>query len=248
MVDVRLDGRGEGSTKVGGGRATELAYAHVRAGILSGELPPGTLLAEKDLAERLDISRTPVRQALRRLLQEDLLEVGYRRQLAVRAVSPEVRHEVFLVRAALERISVQEACQQMPIEEIDELRLLLMRQKRAIDAGDTSQLIELDEEFHQRIASGGNLPTVVRFLAHLRAFIRLMGIEALSKPGRAEAVLEEHEQIVDALEARDAKAAEAAMASHLDHTVAVLASLHDDGERKRPRRRAPARAGAGKKG
>lgn len=218
-----------------GGRATEQAYTFIRSGILSGELAPGTLLPEKELAAKLEVSRTPVRQALRRLLQEDLVEVGYRRQIAVRAVSPDTRREVFLIREALERLAVTEACRVMPVEEMDYLRLLLMRQQRASDARDMAEVIDLDEEFHQHIATGAGLPTVVKFLSHIRAFVRLMGLEAVGQPGRSASVVAEHERIVDALEKRDAEVAVAAMLEHLRHTAAVI-EKNADGQTPPPKR------------
>jgi DNA-binding GntR family transcriptional regulator len=226
----------------GGGRATERAYTHIRSGILNGDLAPGARLAEKDVASTLGISRTPVRQALRRLLQEDLVEVGYRRQITVRGVSPETRREVFMIREALERVAVTEACRVMPIEEIDYLRLLLMRQQRAADAGDSREIIDLDDEFHQRIAAGGRLPTVAKFLSHLRAFVRLMGIEAIAQPGRIGAVISEHERVVDALESRDAEVAVEAMLEHIRHTAAAI-----EGTREAPatKRRAVKKAPSG---
>jgi DNA-binding GntR family transcriptional regulator len=178
------------------------------------------------------------------------VEVGYRRQVAVRAVSAKERREVFLVREALERVAVIQACRVMPLEEIDYLRLLIMRQTRAADAGNAIEFIDLDEEFHQKIASGADLPIVVKFLNNLRAFIRLFGIEAISHSGRAKVVLAEHEKIVDALEARDEERAVDAIVSHLRDTAAALDSVERDaktarkadGRRTRTKPRHPSRS------
>ena len=207
-----------------GGRVGARAYKELRRRILRRDLPAGTVLAEAELAKTLGMSRTPVRQALHLLLQEGLVEVGPRRQMIVCRISAERRREIFLVREALERLAVAEACQVMPLEEIDHLRLLLWRQRRAADAGRPDEFIRLDEQFHLDIASGAKLEVLLRFHAQLRAFVRLMGIEAVrSHPARMAEVISEHELVVDALERRDEVAAVTALCDHLRATEAVLA-------------------------
>jgi DNA-binding GntR family transcriptional regulator len=205
-----------------GGAASNRAYDYLRTGILKGEIPVGAVLAEGTLAEKLGISRTPVREALRLLLQEELLETGPRRQLFVRSIPPEQRREIMLLREALERLAVSEAARHMPIDEIDYLRLTVMRQRRAGKAGGLEVFMDLDEEFHSRIASGASLPLLVRFLGQLRAFIRLMGGQAAVLPGRMGEVVAEHERIIDALEARDEEVAVQAMIDHLERTAAAV--------------------------
>jgi DNA-binding GntR family transcriptional regulator len=200
-----------------GGRLSERAYDHVRRGILSGELPIGSVVSDGQIAEELGMSKTPVRQALRLLAQEGLLETGRRRQLVVRGVSSEQREEILEIREALERIAVAHACRVMPIDEVDQLRVLLFRQRRAAEARDESAFIELDEEFHLAIARGAGLPTLERLLAQLRGFVRLLRLGTVRAEGHLFPVLAEHERIVDALERRDEPGALAALIDHL-HT------------------------------
>jgi len=210
------------------GQLTERAYDHVRRGILTGELAIGSVVADGEIAEQLGMSKTPARQALKLLAQEGLLETGRRRQLVVRGFTPELREEVLEIREALERIAVAHACREMPIEEIDLLRLSLLRQRRAAEAGDESEFIELDEEFHFMIAGGTGLQTVARFLAQLRGFVRLMRLGTRRDAGHLVRVLAEHEALVDALEQRDEEAALAALAHHL-HTSEYRLSANGDG-------------------
>jgi DNA-binding GntR family transcriptional regulator len=199
------------------GGLSERAYDHVRRAILSGEFPIGSVVSDGQIAEDLGMSKTPVRQALRLLAQEGLLETGRRRQLVVRGVSPEQREEVLEVREALERIALAHACRSMPIDDVDQLRLSLFRQRRAAEARDESAFIELDEEFHLAIARGAGLPTVERLLAQLRGFVRLLRLGTVRHEGHLFRVLAEHEKIVDALERRDEQAALDALTEHL-HT------------------------------
>jgi GntR family transcriptional regulator, rspAB operon transcriptional repressor len=197
---------------------TERTYEDVRAAILRGQLAVGSVLAEGALASSLGVSKTPVRNALRLLRHEGLLVPGPRRQLIVSGISAERRAEIFEVREALEGIAVRKACTVRSLEDIDYLRLLLIRQKRAADAHDEDEFIDLDEAFHLGIAAGAHLPVVERMLGNLRGFVRVMRLGTERSRGHLHMVLAEHEAIVDALEERDADAAVAALDAHLQRS------------------------------
>lgn len=209
---------GDARATLGRGRLTERAHNRLRDGILRGELPVGSVLAEGELAARLGHSRTPVRQALSLLLQEGLVEVGPRRQLLVRGFTAEHRLELLALREALETVAVGRACEVMTLDEIDVLRLLLLRQRRAAENGREDDFIELDEEFHLRIAEGARYPVLVRFLGQLRGFVRVMRLGSVRHPSHLLLVVSEHEAIVDALERRDREAALDALLRHLSRT------------------------------
>jgi len=194
----------------------ERAYDHVRGEILRWRLPVGSVVAEGTVADELGISKTPVRQALQSLRRDGLLELGPRRQLIVRGFSHEHRRELLDVRIALESLSVRRACEAMTIEQIDHLRLLLIQQKRAVDAGDEDTFIELDEQFHLHIAAAAGLPIVERFLRELRGFVRVMRLGTTRPPGHLQEVWAEHERIADMLEARRPARAARALREHLE--------------------------------
>lgn len=193
------------------------AYDHVRNEILCGRLSVGSVVAEGTVAEELGISKTPVREALQSLRRDGLLELGPRRQVIVRGFSDEHRREIVDVRIALESLSVRRACERMTIEQIDQLRLLLIQQKRAVDAHDEDRFIELDERFHLHIAAGADLPTVERFLAQLRGFVRVMRLGRTRPPGVLQEVWSEHERIADLIEGRKPAQAARALREHIEH-------------------------------
>lgn len=205
------------------GKLTELAYDHIRDGILRGVYPTGSILPEGEIAGVLGHSRTPIRHALGRLLHEGLVEVGPRRQLLVRGFTPEHRAEVLALREALEAISVRNACEVMTINDIDGLRLLLIRQRRAADSSTEDDFIELDEQFHLSIAEGARLPILVGFLGQLRGFVRVLRLGTERHPSHLGQVVAEHERIVDAIERRDADAAESLLREHLHTSEYVVA-------------------------
>jgi GntR family transcriptional regulator, rspAB operon transcriptional repressor len=208
---------------------TDRAYAYVRDGIMRGRFPVGSVLAEEEIAATLQNSRTPVRHALGQLLQEGLVEVGPRRQLVVRGFTAEHRAEILMLREALEGLAVRRACTVIDEDSVDELRLSLIKQRRAARAGDGEKFIDLDEEFHLGIARAARLPILLRVLGQLRGFVRVVRLGAVRPPSVLARVVAEHERIVDALERRDADAALDALRSHLYTSEYAIA----DGARAR---------------
>jgi DNA-binding GntR family transcriptional regulator len=217
---------------MGRGRLTDRAYHYVREGIMRGDFPTGSVLAEGELARTLGSSRTPVRQALGRLLQEGLLEVGSRRQVTVRGFTPEHRAELLLLREALEGVAVRRACEVMELEDIDYLRLLMIRQRRAAKEGRNDDFLDLDEEFHLKIVEGARLPILYDFLGQLRGFVRVTRLGFRRPPSVLAQVTAEHERIVDALERRDVEAALAALAEHLYKSDYSISSKGSRGRRQ----------------
>ena len=197
------------------GRRSQRARAFVRDGIVTGRFPVGSPIADAEIANELGISKTPAREALKLLEQEGLLERGPRRQLRVRGFTPDHREEVLEVREALEQIVVRRACGTIPTEEIDLLRLSLLRQRRAAQAGDESAFIDLDEDFHLMLARGSGQQIAARLLGQLGAFVRIMRLGVERSEEQLLRVVDEHEAIVDALEAGDEQAAVDALVTHL---------------------------------
>jgi DNA-binding GntR family transcriptional regulator len=213
---------GTTATAAARGKLADRAYRYLRDGILSGDLPPGTVLAETELAAAIGGSRTPIRQALGRLLQEGLIEVGPRRQSVVRGFTPEHRREMVLLREALESVAVRRACEVMELGEIDELRILLIRQRRAAAAGDNDEFLDLDEELHLKIAEGARLPILHAFLTQLRGFVRVARAGPPRSPTALAEIVDEHERLLDALESRDVDAALRALTEHLERSDYTL--------------------------
>jgi DNA-binding GntR family transcriptional regulator len=204
-----------GSPAAGRGRLNDEAYHHIRDAILRGDYPTGTVLAETEIASTLGSSRTPVRHALGLLLREGLLEVGPRRQVIVRGFTPERSEEILMLREALESIAVGRACEVIGDDDIDQLRLLILRQRRAARNDEYDVFLDLDEAFHLKIVDAARLPILYGVLGQLRGFVRLARLDG-NRPSSALAdVTVEHEHIVDALERRDAETARAVLLAHL---------------------------------
>jgi DNA-binding GntR family transcriptional regulator len=212
------------SGALGRGRLTDEAYHYIRDAILSGDFPTGSVLAEIEIARSIGSSRTPVRHALGLLLKEGLLEIGSRRQVIVRGFTPEHREEILMLREALEGVAVRRACSVITDDDVDDLRLLVMRQRRAASNGQNDAFLDLDEEFHLKIVDAARLPILYALLGQLRGFVRVARLGAIRPPSVLAQVSAEHERIVDALERRDATAALAALIEHLHTTDYAIAT------------------------
>ena len=150
------------------------------------------------------MSRTPVREALRRLQSDGLLEVGPRRQLLVVDVSPEHRREVTTLRVALEGAATAAACELRDEDDLDRLELLLLKQGRAAEAGDAETFLRLDEEFHLALAGAARMPTLSRMLDQLGAFVRLGRLGEATTTAHMRGLVGEHEELVSLLRSRRA--------------------------------------------
>lgn len=207
-------------TSVGAGRLNQLTYRRLRALLLGGRLPPGTVLTEGRVAKELGVSKTPVRHALRALQSEGLLTTGPRRQLQVRGFSPAERRELDEIRGALERITLGHACRRMSADDLDHLHTLLRRQRRAVEARRKEEFIRLDEEFHVAIARFSGLAFAPDLLWRVRDLASLIQITSGRLDGDLRPAMREHVAIVEALEAGDGEAALGALTRHLRNVAA----------------------------
>jgi DNA-binding GntR family transcriptional regulator len=195
--------------------AAARVYAQLRRKIIYGALPAGTVLSEVDTAQELGVSRTPVREAMRSLLNDGLVHEGARRQCVVNGPSAQVEREVAMMRGALETLAIRQVAALPDPGRLDLLRLTMIRMSRAIDANDVNAALDCDDEFHGHICDIAGLPLVADTVRRLHGLARLAGA-----PGRwTSAVLTtaatEHDQIIDALDRHDADHAERLLHRHL---------------------------------
>ncbi|WP_421696382.1 GntR family transcriptional regulator [Aestuariivirga sp.] len=201
-------------------------YPVVRGLILTGVIKPGEVIDEKAIAAQLHVSRTPVREAVKRLSDEHLVDVVA--QSATRAARMD-RHEIeesFLIRRALEMESAAQAATRMGQEHADLLHDILSRHERAVERRHFIEAIAQDDAFHHAISDISNLPRLWGTIEISKAQLDRCRHLMLPRAGQAEATLEQHREIIRALNSHDPAKAAAAMKAHLDaayrSTVAVL--------------------------
>ena len=193
-------------TSLGVGPSTKagVVYRAIRDQILNGDFGPASPLDEVALAEAHGVSRTPVREALRALHSEGLLERGGRRQLLVVDISERHRNEITLLRVALEGTAAAPACEAHTDDDLDTLELLIIKQERCATAGDSEAFMRLDEHFHLTLAGTARMATLSQMLTNLGAFVRLVRIGEPTEVSHMLGLVQEHRQLVALLRARNA--------------------------------------------
>jgi DNA-binding GntR family transcriptional regulator len=196
-----------------------LAYNRIRRAIRDRQLLADTLYSELQIAQDLDISRTPVREALIELAREGIIEILPHRGFRVRTMTQEEERELFDLRRLVEAYVVRRLAQSPAPEAVAALRDIVERQAAAIE--DTPAFLELDEEFHLAMPALLGLKHASRILSGLRGLIFLGGSAAMASPQRAREVLEEHRGIVEAVAGADAQHAADALTGHIDRTASL---------------------------
>ncbi len=190
-------------------------YEIITEKILSGVLAPGVRLTEEELATELGVSRTPVREAVKRLAQDELVELLPRRGMYVKKLSREDIAEIYEVRMGLEGLAISLAVKLIPDKELGKLSDELEFAKRELEAGRVDAWLAFDTDFHSLVVEHcGNrrLRTMLERLNNLVGYFR---IHVARKSERAKQALEEHSRILAALKTRDQGQAEAAMRAHV---------------------------------
>jgi DNA-binding GntR family transcriptional regulator len=201
--------------------AADRAYTLTKELVLTGELPGGRLFSEGEIAGRLSMSRTPVREAFVRLQAEGLLELIPKRGVVVVPVPPGEAEDVLDAREAVETAAVRRLLRRPDLVSaaIEQLRTALRTQQMHAEAGDLHAFAEADEAFHRTIVAAGRNALTIRFYATLADRQRRMSIHALGPaPAQLPVVLREHEELIAIIEAGDHAAFPPALRAHLDGT------------------------------
>ena len=192
--------------------------SRVRDMIIEGALAPGARIYEEQLAKALGVSRTPMREALKTLASEGLIELAAARGAIVRRFSPKDVRDMLDVLAVLESFAARLACKAASDEHIAELRALHDRMVAFFKAGNRLEYYKLNQDFHSGVLRlSGN--TALQS-AHLAIQSRLKRIRYIgnSEPRKWSDAMSEHEEMIRRLEARDAEGLAAILALHMEHT------------------------------
>jgi DNA-binding GntR family transcriptional regulator len=194
------------------------AYRHLLAEIRSGELQPGARLRETDLAERLGISRTPVREAIRQLEADGLVVHLPRQGATVRSLDYAEVIELYEMRAVLEGTAARLAARAASELELAEL-WALNAELAAAPPGAHAR--ELNRQFHRTLLDAAKNRFLVKAMSVLQKTMLIMGPTTLANPSRAADALAEHARVLAALKNRDGLAAEQAMRTHVEAALSV---------------------------
>ncbi|MET9584887.1 GntR family transcriptional regulator [Streptomyces sp. NPDC006539] len=200
----------------------EKAYAYLKETVLTDPAMQGEFLSEQEIADRIGVSRTPIREALLLLAAEDLVQMVPRRGARVARLTGREISELMELRGIVERYAAERviALDRAPVEELTEL---LERQRGLSGPDDAKEFIAIDHRFHATLVSAVGNGLLDRHYDGLRSRQVRAGVVALyNQRGRQQSVIDEHRAILDAIAAADAGAASAAIDSHLESTLRVL--------------------------
>ena len=203
----------------------EQAYDFVKTQIINLDLKPGAYVTDSQVAEELDISRTPVREALRRLEQEGLLVSQARRGWKVYTLSLEDIHEIFDIKAALEGMIASRAAECQDDELQSALRASIDRMNSAAETDDPDAWQEADSQLHEVIFTMGGNERAAGVIRNLNDQWHRVRIGFVAMHGRIERSNSEHEAIVESILAGDGEQAEQLMRVHLNNVRQELVRL-----------------------
>jgi len=190
------------------------AYVLLVNEIKSGALSPGDRLVETELAGRLGLSRTPVREAIRVLEAEGLVAHVPRVGLSVRTLDYSEVMELYAMRAVLEGTAARMAAQSASDIELVELEEINAELRTA--AGNSERSYELNRQFHLALLDGAKNRFLTKSMIVVQKTLLILGPTTLAETSRAETAVEEHDTVLSALRARDGAAAETAMRNHIE--------------------------------
>ena len=185
--------------------------------ILSGKYARGELLTELRLSEELGVSRTPIREAIRRLEQENILEEAGR-GVTVVGISQEDMLDMYEIRIRIEGLAAEWAAERISDEELSRMRDTVELQRyytEKTDGNHSDQIKNLDSQFHEQVYRACGSRALTDTLLNLHKKMTKFRMASVSKHSRALQSVEEHEAVLAALSARDGKAANEAMTRHV---------------------------------
>lgn len=189
------------------------AYARLVADIRAGLLRPGDRLTETDLADRLGISRTPVREAIRQLESDGLVTHVPRVGVTVRRLDYAEITELYEMRAVLEGTAARFAARAASEVELSELGAITAEMRKAPDA---ATLYDANRQFHTVLLNAARNRFLVKAVEAVQKTLLILGPSTMEESARAAEAIAEHDRIIAALHARDGAAAEAAMRAHIE--------------------------------
>ena len=197
----------------------EAVYEQLKNAVLTGAYEVGERLLERDLAERLQVSRTPVREALRRLESEGLLEALPRQGLIVKEYSDDDIREIYMIREALECLAAEFAAIKATEGDIKLLESLVEEMDRLDDESGSEEALRVHRNFSEAYNRASHMSTLVRLIESLKDQVARFRNVSLSSSQRRKEARDEHRELLDALRRRDPKRASELTHIHIHNAL-----------------------------
>ena len=212
----------------------EIAYDVPKKAIITGEIPAGERIVETEYADRLHISRTPLREALRKLERDGLVEYVMRRGVIVHAFTTEDVDQIYTIRNSLEMLTLPAIIEKATREDIDSLRERLSEMDRLQEKDDIEGLSPLARAFHWELTSICGQKRILRVIEGQDEYIRRFSAMSIRQENRRSQAHEEHHKLVDYVEAKDLERFTELTRKHIERSmencVAALAAQRQNRE------------------
>lgn len=197
------------------GSLREKVFAQLEEDIISGKYKEGQKLTEGMLSQELNVSRTPVREAIRQLELEGLVEAIPNKAIIVSGITARDIEDIYEIRISIEGLAARRAAKNITESELEKLKEITDLQEFYTLRKDMNHLVKIDGEFHETIFKASGSKTLKNILSTFHHNLKKARSDSFGKPARAKAVLEEHRAIFEALEAKDSIRAEHYMLIHV---------------------------------
>ena len=203
----------------------DVVFNTLRKAILRGELKPGERLMEIQLANKLGVSRTPIREAIRKLELEGLVLMIPRKGAEVAQITEKNMQDVLEVRKALEELSVQLACERITPEQVEEMKMAAEDFRKVLKSGDVTKIAEADVKFHDIIFAATNNQRLITLLNNLREQMYRFREEYLKQKECYPQLLEEHDKLIALISGGEVEEACELMGCHIDNQASTVSDV-----------------------
>ena len=211
----------------------EIAYETLKHAIITGELPAGSRIVETEYAERMHISRTPLREALRKLERDGLVEYMLRRGVVVRAFTIADVEEIYTIRNALEMLTLPAIVANATADDIRNLREILKTMDPLEAKNDINALSPHARSFHAALTAISGQKRIIRAIEGQDEYITRFSALSIAKEDRRHAAHMEHHELVNLVEKRDLSGFEQLMRKHIERSKQnCLAALEESSLRR----------------
>ncbi len=210
----------------------EVVFNTLRQAILTGELKPGERLMEIHLANRLGVSRTPIREAIRKLELEGLVTMIPRRGAEVAQITEKSMNDVLEVRRALDALCVELACERITQEKLEELKAACDGFEKAVKTKDVKKIAQADVALHDIIVEATGNQRLIQMVNNLSEQMYRYRFEYIKDSEQHENLVEEHRIIYESLVKKDKETASSAAKLHIDNQKkAIIRQIRIDGQK-----------------
>lgn len=203
----------------------DVVFNTLRQAILRGELKPGERLMEIQLANKLGVSRTPIREAIRKLELEGLVLMIPRKGAEVAEITEKNMQDVLEVRKALEELAAGLACERITKAQIEEMKVAAKAFEDSLKNGDVTRIAEADVRFHDIIFTATDNQRLITLLSNLREQMYRFRVEYLKQKECYPKLLDEHERMITAISRRDKEEARRIVGRHIDNQASTVSDV-----------------------